>query len=66
MKARACQAVPSDPGPILNASAGQALARVVPDILVERSAADATAHLAIDAKYKEYDERFMRVFVSCR
>ena len=37
---------------ILNASTGQPYARVVPDILVERSAADSTARLAIDAKYK--------------
>lgn len=42
---------------ILNASTGQPYARVVPDILVERSAADSTARLAIDAKYKLYDER---------
>ena len=42
---------------ILNASTGQPYARVVPDILVERSAADTTARLAIDAKYKLYDER---------
>ena len=35
---------------ILNASTGQPYARVVPDILVERSAADTTARLAIDAK----------------
>jgi hypothetical protein len=37
---------------ILNASTGQPYARVVPDILVERSAAGTTARLAIDAKYK--------------
>jgi 5-methylcytosine-specific restriction enzyme subunit McrC len=42
---------------ILNASTGQPYARVVPDILVERIAADTTARLAIDAKYKLYDER---------
>jgi 5-methylcytosine-specific restriction enzyme subunit McrC len=42
---------------ILNASTGQPYARVVPDILVERSAAGTTARLAIDAKYKLYDER---------
>ena len=41
---------------ILNASTGQPYARVVPDILVERRA-DATTRLAIDAKYKLYDER---------
>jgi 5-methylcytosine-specific restriction enzyme subunit McrC len=42
---------------ILNASTGQPYARVVPDILVERIAAGTTARLAIDAKYKLYDER---------
>ena len=42
---------------ILNASTNQPYARVVPDLLVERSAADTTARLAIDAKYKLYDER---------
>jgi 5-methylcytosine-specific restriction enzyme subunit McrC len=42
---------------ILNASTGQPYARVVPDILVERSDAETTARLAIDAKYKLYDER---------
>lgn len=41
---------------ILNASTGQPYARVVPDILVERRA-DATIRIAIDAKYKLYDER---------
>ena len=44
-------------GFILNASTGQPYARVVPDILVERSTAETTARLAIDAKYKLYDER---------
>lgn len=42
---------------ILNASSGQPYARVVPDILIERSAAGTTACVAIDAKYKLYDER---------
>lgn len=42
---------------ILNASTGQPYARVVPDILVERRGTDATTRLAIDAKYKLYDER---------
>jgi 5-methylcytosine-specific restriction enzyme subunit McrC len=42
---------------IVNASTGQPYARVVPDILVERSGADTAARLAIDAKYKLYDER---------
>ena len=42
---------------ILNASTGQPYARVVPDILVERRGPDATTRLAIDAKYKLYDER---------
>lgn len=42
---------------ILNASTGQPYARVVPDILVERRGPDAATRLAIDAKYKLYDER---------
>lgn len=47
----------SDRSIILNASTGQPYARVVPDILVERRDADATTQLAIDAKYKLYDEQ---------
>jgi 5-methylcytosine-specific restriction enzyme subunit McrC len=42
---------------ILNASTGQPYARVVPDILVERRDAVTATRLAIDAKYKLYDER---------
>jgi 5-methylcytosine-specific restriction enzyme subunit McrC len=42
---------------ILNASTGQPYARVIPDILVERRGPGAETRLAIDAKYKLYDER---------
>lgn len=42
---------------ILNASTGQPYARVVPDILIEASDSGTTARVAIDAKYKLYDER---------
>lgn len=41
---------------ILNASTNEPYARVVPDVLVEASTGSAT-RVAIDAKYKLYDER---------
>ncbi len=42
---------------ILNASTNTPYARVVPDVLIEASGRGPAARVAIDAKYKLYDER---------
>jgi len=42
---------------ILNASTGQPYARVIPDVLVEKIGTVPVTRMAVDAKYKLYDER---------
>jgi 5-methylcytosine-specific restriction enzyme subunit McrC len=46
-----------DPSIILNASTNRPYARVIPDVLIEASRSGRTARVAVDAKYKLYDER---------
>jgi len=47
----------SDRSIIVNASTNQPYSRVVPDLLVEATGLTATARIAVDAKYKLYDEK---------
>jgi len=47
----------SDQSIILNASTNRPYARVVPDVLIEAGSVSRKARVAIDAKYKLYDER---------
>jgi len=42
---------------ILNASTNQPYARMVPDVLIEATGPGSAARIAVDAKYKLYDER---------
>jgi 5-methylcytosine-specific restriction enzyme subunit McrC len=47
----------SDRSIILDAATNQPYARVVPDVLIEAGEPGSVARLAVDAKYKLYDER---------
>lgn len=42
---------------IVNALTNQGYSRVIPDVVVESGNADATVRIAVDAKYKLYDEK---------
>ncbi len=47
----------ADPTVIVDVTTGRSYSRVVPDILIEGCTANSTARVAVDAKYKLYDER---------